>query len=66
MAKLAYVSLAERLYDELPVDYKRECKENMEMLRKMGIDGPEVWENVVKYVYDEFNKPPEGWFQWWE
>ena len=66
MAKLAYVSLAGRLYDELPIDYKRECRENMEVLRKMGIEGPEVWENVVKYVYDEFCKPPVGWFRYWD
>ena len=61
-----YITRTQRLYDDLPPEYKALCREALAACKRSGDCRPDEWEHIVDFYHDEYTAPPAGWFCWWE
>ena len=54
------------MYAMLDDEYRAECDATWKQAKEYGHDTPEEYKAIVSYYYNEQQRPPEGWFQWWE
>lgn len=52
-------------YCALPPEGQREVDETWALLRDEPETRPDEYRRIVDFYYDEYTRPPEGWFRWW-
>lgn len=54
------------MFKSLCPETQNECRETLDMMKRMGECRPDEWDHIVNYYYDRDNAMPNGWFNYWD
>ena len=62
-----FITRTQYKYDSLPEATQKECLSTYELMKKYDdFDPVETWKSIVNYYYDEENRIPADWFNYFD